>query len=367
MSVPLTNEQFQQLLSTVASNMNANSTQPQPLATAVQKDPAALGPFRKCNLGSNKMAQLRIFDEWLEEAQSRMDYIGVTEDKDKVTLLKNWGGSELTEFMRTSAKAKLEVKGEEDADQYDEIVRKTREEMKRLVNRTLAMHNLLTTKQGSRSWMEFIKDLEDKAYLLDFDNKPYRQEDAVKDAAIFGMSDSRLKEKALTDDPQLKDLIRWGQARESGKEGIHNLKDGTKYVQRVNDIENLSDCDEIDDLIESLQVMKLRKAGKFSGRKQKGKTQNQQSPCINCSSDHPPNRCPANGKECFTCGGRIHFSNSKACKQPKDIKYMEAEYESSSSDEEDNYAQSAMAGVSKIRQWPGIQSPQTANLSRISA
>ena len=64
-----------------------------------------------------------------------MDYIGVTEDKDKVTLLKNWGGSELTEFMRTSAKAKLEVKGEEDADQYDEIVRKTREEMKRLVNR----------------------------------------------------------------------------------------------------------------------------------------------------------------------------------------------------------------------------------------
>ena len=46
---------------------------------------------------------------------------------------------------------------------------------------------------------------------------------------------------------------------------------------------------------------------------------------------------------------------------------MEAEYESSSSDEEDNYTQSAMAGVSKIRQWPGIQSPQTANLSRISA
>ena len=131
-----------------------------------------------------------------------MDYIGVTEDKDKVTLLKNWGGSELTEFMRTSAKAKLEVKGDDDADQYDEIVRKTREEMKRLVNRTLAMHNLLTTKQGSRSWMEFIKDLEDKAYLLDFDNKPYRQEDAVKDAAIFGMSDSRLKEKALTEDPK---------------------------------------------------------------------------------------------------------------------------------------------------------------------
>ena len=41
-------------------------------------------------------------------------------------------------------------------------------------------------------------------------------------------------------------------------------------MQRIIDIENLSDCDEIDDLIESLQVMKFRKAGKYSGRKQKG-------------------------------------------------------------------------------------------------
>ena len=82
--------------------------------------------------------------------------------------------------------------------------------------------------------MEFIKDLKDKAYLLDFDKKPYRQEDAVKDAAIFGMTNTHLKEKALTDDPQLKYLIRWGQARESGKEGIHNLKhDTTRDVQRI--------------------------------------------------------------------------------------------------------------------------------------
>ena len=114
MSVTLSNEQFQQLLATVTSNMVNNGQPPETPAAASQKDPAALGPFRKCNLGSNKMAQLRIFDEWLEEAKSRMDFIGVTEDKEKITLLKNWGGSELTEFMGTSAKVKLEVKGEED-------------------------------------------------------------------------------------------------------------------------------------------------------------------------------------------------------------------------------------------------------------
>ena len=136
----------------------------------------ALGTMCKCILGSNKMAQLRIFDEWLEEAASRMDYIGAPSDKDKVTLLKNWSSSELTDFMKASAKAKLEVKGEDNADAFEEIVGMTREEMKRLANRSLAMHNLLTTRQGSRSWMEFIKDVEDKAYFLDFDNKPYRQE-----------------------------------------------------------------------------------------------------------------------------------------------------------------------------------------------
>ena len=48
--------------------------------------------------------------------------------------------------MKTSSKAKLEVKGEDNADVFEETVRKTQEEMKRLVNRSLAMHNLLTTR-----------------------------------------------------------------------------------------------------------------------------------------------------------------------------------------------------------------------------
>ena len=182
-----------------------------------------------------------------------MEYIGVENDKDKITLLKSWGGSELVDFMKTSAKVNLEEKGDDAADTYTEIIRKIRDELRRLVNRSLSMHNLLNTKQGSRSWMEFIKDLEDKAYLLDFVNHPYKQVDAVKDAAIFGMADTRLKEKALTDDPDLNTLIRWGQARESGKEGIHNLREAFTNIQRLchrNNVEDLSDEDEIDNMIE---------------------------------------------------------------------------------------------------------------------
>ena len=43
--------------------------------------------------------------------------------------------------------------------------------------------------------MDFIKDLEDTAHILTFDTQVYKQNDVVKDAAIFGMADPRLKEK----------------------------------------------------------------------------------------------------------------------------------------------------------------------------
>jgi len=70
-----------------------------------------------------------------------------------------------------------------------------------MVNRTMAMHQLLGTKQGSRTWGDFLRDLE-----KNFDKKPYTTEDAIKDAAMFGMNDATLREKALAEDPNLKKL-----------------------------------------------------------------------------------------------------------------------------------------------------------------
>ena len=72
--------------------------------------------------------------------------------------------------------------------------------------------------------MDFIKDLENKAHILCFDTIPYKHAEAVKDAAIFGMTDTALREKALAEDPSLDTLVRWGQARDTGREGSNNLK-----------------------------------------------------------------------------------------------------------------------------------------------
>ena len=151
---------------------------------------------------------------WFGYAENRMRYIGVGEDDKKVILLRSWGGSELVTFMKTHAKIDFEAIPatatalETPADTYAQTTKKTKDELRQLVNCTMAMHQLLTTKQGDCSWMNFKKDLEDKTHVLDFNQQPYKHNDVVKDAAIFAMTDLRLKEKALADDPNLSTLIR---------------------------------------------------------------------------------------------------------------------------------------------------------------
>ena len=248
-----------------------------------KNDPSALGPISSCDLGTNKMLKLTIFEDWLEEAENRMDFIGTQDDKSRIILLKSWGGKELMEFLKTNVKIRYEATPADPntnppteaqpPDTYQEAVKKIKDELRKLVNHTMAMHDLLTTKQGSRNWMDFIHDLEKKAKILGFDKQPYTAADAVKDAAIFGMTDARLREKALAEDPNLDTLTRWGHAREAGKEDAHNLKDTpTGAVKRVGWRDNSPeemDEEELDELIESLNVMKLKKIGKYSSRYKK--------------------------------------------------------------------------------------------------
>ena len=189
-------EQFRQLLLAIAPKGPTEIPLQHP-----KNDPAALGPMRPCILGTNKMMKLTKFTEWLEEAENRMTYIGTTDDTAKVILLKTWGGQELTEFIKTSKIDVQETNAEltenvEDEDSYTKLVAAIHEQLRKLVNRTMAMHDLLTTKQGSRKWMDYIHELEQKAKILNCNQKPYTSHDAVKDAAIFGMSDTRLREKS---------------------------------------------------------------------------------------------------------------------------------------------------------------------------
>ena len=57
------------------------------------------------------------------------------------------------------------------------------------------------------------KELEKKAYTNLILTTTHTKKDAVIDATIFGMSDSKLKEKALAGDLNMDTLVKWGQAR----------------------------------------------------------------------------------------------------------------------------------------------------------
>ena len=174
-AVTFTEDQF----NTFMARMTLNVTQQQPpppqnnandpnVANAQRNDPSALGPMAPCALGTNKMTKLTKFEEWLEEAENRMAYIGNQDDKDKIILMKSWGGSELNEFIKTHVSIVTTATPAEgtnaavEPDTYAEVVEKIRTELRKLVNRTMAVHDLLNTKQGSRNWMDYIHELEKK-------------------------------------------------------------------------------------------------------------------------------------------------------------------------------------------------------------
>ena len=340
MAVQMTEEQFNQLLQRIQA----------PQAPQQQRSAAALGHMKPLDMGADKMRRLKKFNEWLEEAENRMRYIGATADEERISLLRSWGGQDLVNFMKLHAKVLFEpIPPKPDTtpptpeipkDTYAQTITKIRAELQRLVNRTLAMHELLTSKQGNRPWLEFYAEIETKARNLEFDTRPYTHKDAVKDALIMGMTDKKLMERALAEDPSHDTLMLWGQAREAGKEGVHNLSGGHSSANRIENFDDMSET-EIEDMIETLSVMKIKKQGRYSGRPRRELPRPQTNPCKNCLSDyHPPGRCPANGKECFACGGSNHFSRSENCPKSRNT-LKRVQYESN--DTSEDYAETAMS------------------------
>ena len=151
--------------------------------------------------------------------------------------------------------------------------------------------------------MDYIEELENKAKILEIENNPYATQDVVKDAAIFGMSDGRLRERALAEDPNLATLINLGQAKEAGKADAQALREPNNIIKKISHGNELHDDlspDEIDTMIEDLRVMKLKKVGKYSSKALK--RNNDFEECKRCLTSHMQGTCPANGKSCYTCG-----------------------------------------------------------------
>ena len=81
-------EQFQTLMAAITGG------QQQPVMPAAaptpKNDPSVLGPIRQCSLGTETKCKSSYYSTngLLDDAENRIDYIGVTEDKEKIILLK---------------------------------------------------------------------------------------------------------------------------------------------------------------------------------------------------------------------------------------------------------------------------------------
>ena len=213
---------------------------------ASQGAASAVGPMEPCNLGIDKVKRLKNFQDWCTEAEAKITYMGINEDTKKVALLKSWAGRILLNFWEKEARIHLEkipgipAAGEQvavpeiPADTFEEIIRKTKAELLKHVSRDRSLTDLLQMKQGDDTWMQFVSDVEDAADLCRLDTKPLTREDAIRVAALAGMRDRNLAEKALSEEFSLTKLISVGTTRETSRSNVEAMEGSkTGTIKRI--------------------------------------------------------------------------------------------------------------------------------------
>ena len=284
---------------------------------------AAAGSLPPCVLGRDKTKRYQQFREWLTQAEAKMEFLAITETKRKVAYLRSNAGPELTlfwekevrvRFTATQADAVAGVEAQ-DAHSYEDIVEGSKRELLSMVNRDRAVIDLLRMSQGDRQAMEFVAAAEDQARLCRADVVPIKEEDLTRMALIGGMKDRSLAEKALAENYNLKTTIDTMKTRESSKANavaMRGLAEGTEDVKRVKgrQVEGY-DTDEIEEMEADLKVMKLRRQGRYSSRRQGTETRKK---CKNCNLTHrEEEECSAKGRTCYKCDGQDHFARAPAC------------------------------------------------------
>ena len=85
----LTAEQFTQLLAALPGIVAGGGQGGGQLALGAA---SAVGPMGHCNLGIDKSGRLKRFNDWMKGAQAKIDFMGLSTDKQKISLLRSWEG-----------------------------------------------------------------------------------------------------------------------------------------------------------------------------------------------------------------------------------------------------------------------------------
>ena len=334
---------------------------------------AVVGSMPPCNLGKDKIKRYKKWSDWLKDAENKMRFLNLEEGGKKLVFLRSIAGPELTEFWEKEARIRFsaeEVAGElVAAHTYDQVVGDTKKTLLKLVSRDRAIIDLLRMEQGTRSFMEYLSEVEDQTYLCQAEER-LTGEDLKRISILAGLKDRTLAEKALAEEYTLKTIIQAAINRESSKANAEGLRPRTDNINRVEEgkerhkggkrearINHLQA--ELEELDPELEVRKVRQSGKYSSRHKKGDTEDEEE-CPKCTYDKhlEGTRCPAERRTCNQCGEFGHFAYSKMCTMATKARKIKRVKEESSSYSEDSEEEERRYEVNRIRvrqgtQWPG--------------
>ena len=316
---------------------------------------AVVGPMPPCQLGKDKIRRYKKWSDWIRDAENKMKFLQMTTDDQKSSFVRSCAGPELTKFWAKEARIRfepIEEGGErQEAHTYKEMMQETAKTMLKLVSRDRAIIDMLRMEQGSRSFMDFLSEVEDQEHLCRTEEERITGNDLKRMSLLAGLKDRTLAEKALAEEYSLKQIIQAAVNRESSKANVEAMQARPSHnVHRVEDREQLYQGGDLDAKINHLhaelaEVMKVRQSGKYSSRfrredgKEPGKEQ-----CPRCTYQHGEGaRCPAEGQECNNCGKLGHFDKSRMCtknkkkaaRRVKEVKEEPETTEDSGSEEEE--------------------------------
>ena len=179
MAVQLTNDQFEQMLTRLMGARQEGAVG-QAQGGGGESNATVIGPMQPCILGVDKTRRLKTFEAWLRECQVNMDFMNITNEGRKIALIRSWAGPDLTKGQGQGQDGNAETP----ADTFNQIIEKTKTEIRKHINKDRALIELLSTKQEGDNWMLFIKRLEEQADLCDLETNPLSRKEAIKIAAL---------------------------------------------------------------------------------------------------------------------------------------------------------------------------------------
>ena len=330
-TVQMTDDQLQTLIAALRPQQ-----QPQPVAgggpNKAAGAAAVVGTMPPFPLGKNKLKHYKKWCYWIRDAETKMTFLEMTTEIQKLNFLHSCAGPELNEFWLKEARVQFEaIPASADGTipaqpvhTYEEVKAESKTALLKLVSRDRAIIELLRMEQGGRSFMDFLAEIENQQHLCRTDELRITSDDLKRMSLIAGMNDQTLVEKALAEEYSLKQVIQAGVNRESLRANVEAMQAKPASVNRLSNMGTVPTSD-LDSRIDHLQgkldeVMRIRKSGKYSNRFKSEDSPKPKKKCWKCTYNHAEILCPTEGHMCNACRQKGHFSRSQLYKSSRGYK-----------------------------------------------